>query len=103
MVRGDRLPADLQGDYLYGEEVGRIVRRVRPENHEGVTTIRNYYDGNEFLKSTDPYLRPVDQVNAPDGTIYIVDMYHGIIQEATWTPAGSYLRAKIQQYQTWTK
>ena len=26
-------------------------------------------------------------------------MYHGIIQEAKWTPRGSYLRAKIEQYQ----
>ena len=36
---------------------------------------------------------------APDGTMYIVDMYHGIIQEGEWTPVGSYLRAKIEQYQ----
>ncbi|MBP6795115.1 MAG: c-type cytochrome, partial [Saprospiraceae bacterium] len=34
-----------------------------------------------------------------DGTMYIVDMYHGIIQEGKWTPVGSYLRAKIEQYQ----
>jgi mono/diheme cytochrome c family protein len=31
--------------------------------------------------------------------MYIVDMYHGIIQEGEWTPEGSYLRAKIEQYQ----
>jgi mono/diheme cytochrome c family protein len=31
--------------------------------------------------------------------MYIVDMYHGIIQEGEWTPVGSYLRAKIEQYQ----
>jgi mono/diheme cytochrome c family protein len=35
---------------------------------------------------------------APDGTMYIVDMYHGIIQEGQWTPKGSYLRTKIDQY-----
>jgi mono/diheme cytochrome c family protein len=35
---------------------------------------------------------------APDGTMYIVDMYHGIIQEGQWTPKGSYLRTKIEQY-----
>ena len=98
IVRGHRMPADLQGDYLYGEVVGRIVRRVRPENREGVTTIRNYYDGNEFIKSTDPYFRPVDQTTAPDGTLYITDMYHGIIQEATWSGPGTYLRARIEQY-----
>ena len=98
IVRAHRMPKDLQGDYLYGEEVGRIVRRVRPENREGVTFLRNYYDANEFIKSTDPFFRPVDMTTAPDGTIYITDMYHGIIQQATWTPEGSYLRARIQQY-----
>jgi mono/diheme cytochrome c family protein len=36
---------------------------------------------------------------APDGTMYIVDMYHGIIQEGQWTPKDSYLRLKIDQYQ----
>ena len=85
IVRAHRMPADLQGDYLYGEVVGRIVRRVRPEKQEGITRIRNYYDGNEFIKSTDPYFRPVDQTTAPDGTVYITDLYHGIIQEATWS------------------
>jgi mono/diheme cytochrome c family protein len=98
VVRGHRMPADLQGDYLYGEVVGRIVRRVRPETRDGVTRIRNYYDGNEFIKSTDPYFRPVDQTTAPDGTVYITDLYHGIIQEATWSRPGTYLRARIEQY-----
>ena len=37
--------------------------------------------------------------NAPDGTVYIADMYHGIIQELEWSGPGSYLRAKIEQYQ----
>jgi mono/diheme cytochrome c family protein len=98
IVRGHRLPADIQGDYIYGEEVARIVRRVRPETTEGVTKIRNYYDGNEFIKSTDPLFRPVDQATAPDGTLYIVDMYHGIIQQATWSGPGTYLRKRIEQY-----
>src|SRR5262249_12234796 len=92
------MPRDLQGDYLYGEVVGRIVRRVRAEHSEGITTIRNFYDANEFIKSTDPYFRPVDQTTAPDGTVYITDMYHGIIQEATWSGRGTYLRARIEQY-----
>ncbi len=99
IVRAHRMPQDLHGDYLYGEVVGRIVRRVRPENREGATFIRNYYDGNEFIKSTDPLFRPVDQTTAPDGTIYLTDMYHGIIQQATWSGPGTYLRKRIEQYE----
>jgi mono/diheme cytochrome c family protein len=41
----------------------------------------------------------VDIATAPDGTMYIVDMYRGIIQEGNWTQEGSYLRTKILQYQ----
>ena len=30
--------------------------------------------------------------------MYIVDMYHGIIQERQWSGPGTYLRARIEQY-----
>lgn len=98
IYRGDRLPADLVGDLIYGEPIGRIVRRVRPVVTEGLTQLRNAYLWNEFIKSTDPLFRPVDMATAPDGTLYIADMYRGIIQQATWSGPGTYLRARIDQY-----
>ena len=98
VFRGDRLPADMVGDYLYGETVARIVRRIRPVVTEGLTQMRNIYTGTEFIKATDPLFRPVDVTTAPDGTLYITDMYRGIIQEANWTGPGAYSRAKIEQY-----
>jgi mono/diheme cytochrome c family protein/glucose/arabinose dehydrogenase len=98
VYRGDRLPADLVGDYVYGEPVGRIVRRVKPVVTEGLTQLRNAYLWNEFIRSTDPLFRPVDMATAPDGTLYIADMYRGIIQQATWSGPGTYLRARIDQY-----
>ena len=55
--------------------------------------------GAEFVTSVDQLFRPVNISNAPDGTLYIADMYHGIIQELQWSGPGSYLRAKIEQYQ----
>ena len=63
-----------------------------------MTILHNAYPGNEFIKSLDPYFRPVDITTAPDGTMYITDMYHGIIQVGNFTGPGSYLRAKIEQY-----
>ncbi|WP_111669791.1 DUF7133 domain-containing protein [Algoriphagus litoralis] len=101
VFRGDRLPKDLVGDYIYGEPVGRIVRRVVTEKVDGLSYLQNKYisEESEFIQSTDPLFRPVDMATAPDGTLYIVDMYRGIIQEGEWTQEGSYLRTKIQQYQ----
>ncbi|MGH9308231.1 MAG: DUF7133 domain-containing protein, partial [Vicinamibacterales bacterium] len=98
IVRAHRLPADLQGDLLYGEPIARVVRRVKPMVNEGITQLRNAYLYNEFIKSTDPLFRPVDMTTAPDGTVYITDMYRGIIQQATWSGPGTYLRKRIEQY-----
>ncbi len=101
VFRGDRLPADLIGDYFYGEETARSVRRLRSVNTEGLNQLRNVYQLQhaEFIRSFDPLFRPVDQTTAPDGTMYITDVYRGIIQEGNWTLKGSYLRQKVDQYQ----
>ncbi len=101
IYRGDRLPSELYGQLLYGEPVARIVRQVNPVVTEGLTTLHNVFQDqqSEFIRSTDPLFRPVDMTTAPDGTLYITDMYHGIIQEGQWAQKGSYLRAKIEQYQ----
>jgi mono/diheme cytochrome c family protein/glucose/arabinose dehydrogenase len=99
IFRGDRLPADLRGHLLFTEPVGRLVRRAAVDNIEGLTQLRNVYPNAEFITSADQLFRPVNISNAPDGTLYIADMYHGIIQERQWSGPGTYLRAKIEQYQ----
>jgi mono/diheme cytochrome c family protein len=101
IFRGDRLPQNLRGKYFYGEPVARIVREISIEEKEGLAILHNVYQEqqSEFIRSTDPLFRPVEMSTAPDGTMYVVDMYHGIIQEGEWTPEGSYIRVKIEQYQ----
>src|SRR5262249_32068071 len=99
IFRGDALPDDLEGDLLFTEPVGRLIRRAKVENIEGLTQLRNVYPQSEFVNSEDQLFRPVNISNGPDGTLYIADMYHGIIQEREWSGPGEYLRAKIEQYQ----
>ncbi|MFK7847675.1 MAG: c-type cytochrome [Rhodothermales bacterium] len=100
IVRGHRMPDDLKGHYIYGEPVGRMIRRIEPVNTEGLTQLRNVYQDqeSEFIRSTDPLFRPVDLATAPDGSLYIVDMYRGIIQQGNWVQDGTFLRAKVKQY-----
>jgi mono/diheme cytochrome c family protein/glucose/arabinose dehydrogenase len=98
IFRGDRLPADLVGDYIINEPVARIIRRAKVINREGKTYLENVYDHKEFIASTDTYFRPVNTYTGPDGLLYIVDMSRGIIQESNWTQKGSYLRGKIDYY-----
>jgi putative membrane-bound dehydrogenase-like protein len=97
IYRGDKLPADMRGDLFICEPVGRLIRRAKVTNTNGKITLKNAYDQSEFIASTDLNFRPVNTITGPDGCMYIVDMYHGIIQESEWTKANSFLRPKIQQ------
>jgi glucose/arabinose dehydrogenase/mono/diheme cytochrome c family protein len=100
IFRGDRLPAELHGNLLFAEPVGRLVRRTLITVEDGITRLANAHEAQqgEFIRATDPLFRPVNMITAPDGTLYIVDMYRGIIQQANWTRKGSYLREQIEAH-----
>lgn len=98
IFRGDRLPEDLRGDFIFAEPVGRLIRRTKIEVKDGVTYLRNAYEKSEFVRSTDANFRPVNMMTAPDGTLYILDMYRGIIQEGNWVKTNSYLRPVVQKH-----
>ena len=51
------------------------------------------YDHFDFMTSTDERFRPVSLYNGPDGALYIVDLYRGIIQHRIFVT--SFLRAQI--------
>jgi mono/diheme cytochrome c family protein len=93
VYRGDNLPKELYGDVFINEPAGNLVRRQVFVQENGTKTSKNAYDKAEFLASTDERFRPVNMYNAPDGTLYMVDMYRGIIQYGAFmTP---YLRKEI--------
>jgi glucose/arabinose dehydrogenase/mono/diheme cytochrome c family protein len=95
IFRGDHLPNDLVGDYTICEPVGRIVRRAKVIDEKGKIVLENAYHQKEFISSSDMNFRPVNSATGPDGNLYIVDMYRGIIQQGNWTKKGSFLRKKI--------
>jgi len=98
VYRGDRMPADFYGDLVICEPVGRLIRRAKVSNDAGRIIVSNAYDKSEFIRSTDPNFRPINSATGPDGCLYIVDMYRGIIQEGNWVRGGSYLRGVVQEY-----
>jgi len=97
IYRGDRLPKDMSGDYFIPEPVGRIIKRGKVINKDGKIFIEDAYKEKDWLASADMNFRPINTYTGPDGCFYIVDMYHGIIQESEWTPADSYLGKIIAQ------
>ncbi|GAB3985588.1 hypothetical protein GCM10028807_01160 [Spirosoma daeguense] len=96
VFRGDRLPKSIFGDYIVAEPVARVIRRANIENKNGKVLLSNVYHEDEFITSTDMNFRPINTYTGPDGCIYILDMYRGIIQESTWAQPGSYLYDQIK-------
>ena len=80
VYRGDRLPADLYGNVFVAEPAANVVSRLVLSDDGTTLRARKAYERGEFLASTDERFRPVYLSNAPDGTLYIVDMYRGIIE-----------------------
>ncbi len=95
IFRGSSLPPSAYGDLFIPEPVGRLIRRAKVKNENGKKVLHNAYDKKEFLASTDLNFRPVQAKTGPDGCLYIVDMYRGIIQESNWTREGSMIRPEI--------
>ena len=98
IFRGDALPDELLGDYFVCEPVGRLIRRAKLSTVAGKTLVKNAYEQQEFLTSSDMNFRPVNSYTGPDGHLYIVDMYRGIIQQGNWTQPGSFLRQAIDRW-----
>jgi mono/diheme cytochrome c family protein len=97
VFRGHRMPADMHGDYFIAEPVGRVIKRGNVIVRNGKRIIEDVYTEKDWLASADMNFRPVNTYTGPDGCFYIVDMYHGIIQESEWTQPGSYLRSVIEE------
>ncbi|HMF60084.1 MAG TPA: c-type cytochrome, partial [Vicinamibacterales bacterium] len=80
VYRGDRLPAELYGNLFVAEPAANLVSRIVLTDDGTTLKARKAYERAEFLASTDERFRPVYLSNAPDGTMYVVDMYRGILE-----------------------
>lgn len=80
IYRGDLFPAEFYGAAFVCEPTANLVRCNYLREQDGVVMATNAFPGSEFLASTDERFRPVNIFNGPDGALYIVDMYRGVIQ-----------------------
>jgi len=100
--RGDQYGPDYAGDAFVPEAAGSAVAHFAIER-DGLTLRaehRVYEDETwgkrEFLTSTDERFRPVDADFGPDGAIWVIDMYRGVIQHAHFV--SHYLRDYVKQH-----
>jgi putative membrane-bound dehydrogenase-like protein len=80
VYRGDAYPENMRGNLFLGEVANNLIHRMSLEP-DGVTfRARRADSGAEFVASTDTWFRPVNFVNAPDGTLTVLDMYRETIE-----------------------
>ncbi len=90
IYRGTNFPKEWYGTAFTTEPVSNLIKAIRIEGSGSKLTGSHPLGQSEFLASTDERFRPVNAYTAPDGSMYVLDMYHGIIQHKTYMT--SYLR-----------
>lgn len=94
IYRGDAFPAAYRGNAFIPEPCANLVKRFTMSEKDGIVKATNTAKTTEFLTSTDERFRPVTAADGPDGALYIVDMYRGIIQHQSFLT--HYLIANIK-------
>ncbi|MSU48426.1 MAG: c-type cytochrome [Opitutus sp.] len=90
IYRGDALPPEFRGNAFVADPANNIAhRKLVREDGTGFIAERPADErGTEFVRSRDRWFRPVNFATAPDGTLYIADMYRSLIEDPTTIPDG---------------
>ncbi len=83
---GDAWPAEFLGLAFVGDVGSNIVHRKRLKPNGVSFTAERIDEKTEFIASRDTWFRPVQFANAPDGCLYICDMYRETIEHPLSIP-----------------
>lgn len=87
VYRSSVFPKEYYGNIFVLENAGNLIKRNVVTEKGILLAAHDPNPGTEFMASTDERFRPVHGTVGPDGGLYIVDMYHGIVQhESYMTP-----------------
>lgn len=94
IYRADLFPKEYYNNAFVPEPSANLIKRNILTDKGYRVSGKQAYQDKEFLTSTDERFRPVSLYNGPDGAMYVVDMYRGIIQHKTYLT--EYLKNEIQ-------
>ncbi|HLL43310.1 MAG TPA: c-type cytochrome, partial [Segetibacter sp.] len=94
IYNGNLFNQDYYGNAFVAEPSANLIKRNILHERGYEVEGKEAYVEKEFLASEDERFRPVNLFVGPDGSMYIIDMYRGIIQHKTYlTP---YLKNEIK-------
>lgn len=82
LYRGDAWPEEMYGQAIIGDAGSNLIHRKVLER-QGVRPLARRSSSeldHEFVASPDNWFRPVQFINAPDGTLHVLDMYREVIE-----------------------
>ncbi len=82
IYRGSAYPSEFYGNVFIGDAQNNLIhRRILVPEGPTFRAIRGAREQfTEFVRSSDNWFRPVNFVNAPDGTLYVLDMSRAVIE-----------------------
>ncbi len=86
IYRGDAFPAEWKGMAVVGDVGSNLVHRKRLEPNGLEFIARRIDERAEFTSSRDIWFRPAQFANAPDGALYILDVYREVIEHPASLP-----------------
>ena len=86
IYRGDAWPEADRGLAIVGDVGSNLVHRKRLEPNGVALVAKRIDEGKEFIASKDIWFRPVQFANAPDGSLFILDMYREVIEHPASLP-----------------
>lgn len=86
IYRGDAWPAEYYGNAFIGDVGSNLMHRKVLDESNIELVARRADENTEFLRSSDIWFRPSQFANAPDGTLYVMDMYREVIEHPASLP-----------------
>lgn len=87
IYRGDAFPQAFRGNAFVGDVGSNLIHRKILKPTDGVLFRAERADeGREFLASEDIWFRPAQFANAPDGTLWVLDVCREVIEHPASLP-----------------
>ena len=96
LYNGDAFPQEYVGNVFTGDVSGNLIHRDVLRRDGATFLAARAKPDVEFLASTDVWFRPCNFTNAPDGTLYVTDIYRQVIETPESIPEE--IRKKIDFY-----